>query len=121
MSSIGGMATSVHLRRPELLVSRLYQISCKYQLGMPRDLIQSMVAETVDLIVQVDRDGTGHRHVSRIAEVTAIGALQDLFRWDPASRTLNREAPLSAAKEAWIAEHTRSLSSATDGDGGDRR
>lgn len=116
MSSIGGMATSVHLRRPELLVSRLYQISCKYQLGMPRDLIQSMVAETVDCLVQVDRDGTGHRHVSRIVEVTPTGALQDLFRWDPATRTVNPVAPLSKAKEVWIAEHTRALS---PGDGGE--
>ncbi len=118
MSTVGGMASSIHIRRPEALVSRLYQIACKYQLGMPRDLIQSMVAETVDLIVQVARDGTGHRHVSRIAEVTETGAMRDLFRWDRGAHAVGRVADLSAVKQEWMAEHTSSAWAAIYGQEG---
>jgi pilus assembly protein CpaF len=112
MSSVGGMASSIHLRRPELLVSRLYQIACKYQLGMPRDLIASMVSETIDLIVQVDRDGTGHRHVTRIAEVTEAAGLQDVFRWNPETAQLEAVATLSADRTAWMRAHTRTVAKA---------
>ena len=107
MSSEGGMMTTMHLRTPEILVDRLYQIAHKYQMGMPYDLIQRMVYATVDLIVQVERDGQGHRHLVRVVEVERDGTMRDLFRWDPAARTLVSVAPLSEARQAWIAAHTR--------------
>ncbi len=107
MSSEGGMMTTMHLRTPEILVDRLYQIAHKYQMGMPYDLIQRMVYATVDLIVQVERDGQGHRHLVRVVEVERHGEMRDLFRWDPEAHTLETIAPLSEARQAWIAAHTR--------------
>lgn len=107
MSSEGGMMTTMHLRTPEILVDRLYQIAHKYQMGMPYDLIQRMVYATVDLIVQVERDGQGHRHLVRIVEVERDGTMRDLFRWDPQALVLASIAPLSDARQAWIAAHTR--------------
>lgn len=107
MSSEGGMMTTMHLRTPEILVDRLYQIAHKYQMSMPYDLIQHMVYATVDLIVQVERDGRGHRHLVRIVEVERDGTMRDLFRWDPAAQMLASIAPLSETRQAWIAAHTR--------------
>ncbi len=109
MSSEGGMLTSMHLYTPELLVDRLYQISHKYQMGMPYDLIQRMVFGTVALIAQVERDTHGHRHVRQIVEVERDGAMRPLFQWDPDRRELACVGELSDARQAWIAEHTRAL------------
>ena len=107
MSSEGGMMTTIHLRKPELLVDRLYQIAHKHQIAMPFDLIQQVIYDTVDLVVQVDRDGSGHRHLSRIVEVARDGSMTDLFLWDPASRTLVAHNPLSPDRQAWVTAHTR--------------
>ncbi|MDA8207021.1 MAG: ATPase, T2SS/T4P/T4SS family [Thermaerobacter sp.] len=107
LSSQGGSLTTMHLYTPELLADRLYQISHKYQMSMPYDLIQRMVYGTVAIIVQLERDGMGHRHVSNIVEVEREGAMRDLFRWDPQAQVLASIAPLSEARQAWIAAHTR--------------
>lgn len=107
MSSQGGSLTTMHLYKPELLADRLYQIAHKYQMGMPYDLIQRMVYGTVALIVQLERDGMGHRHVAAIVEVEREGSMRDLFRWDPQAHALAAMAPLSAERQDWIAVHTR--------------
>lgn len=107
MSSEGGMMSTMHLRTPELLADRLYQISHKYQMGFPYDLIQKMVFGTVDLLVQVERDGQGHRHLTRIVEVERDGTMTDLHRWNPTTHRVETVGDLSAARQLWIHEHTR--------------
>lgn len=115
MSSQGGSLTTMHLYTPELLADRLYQISHKYQMGMPYDLIQRMVYGTVALIVQLERDGMGHRHVSKIVEVEREGAMRDLFRWNAETHALEQVDDLSDARRLWIREHTRVPSGITTG------
>ncbi len=107
MSSEGGMMSTMHLRTPELLADRLYQISHKYQMDFPYDLIQKMVFGTIDLLVQVERDGQGHRHLTRVVEVERDGSMTDLFRWNPRTHRVETVGTLSAARQTWIHEHTR--------------
>ena len=107
MASEGGGSVTAHLRTPELFIDRLYQISHMYGMGMPYDLIQRMVYGTFDLIIQVERDGMGHRHASRIVEVESDGTMRDLFLWDPDQAQLERVGNLSDRRQRWIRAHTR--------------
>jgi len=117
MSSQGGSLTTMHLYTPELLPDRLYQIAAKHGVSMPYDLIQRMVYGTVALIVQLERDGQGHRHVQQIVEVGRDGAMHPLFRWESAQRQLVPVGALSADRQAWIAAHSGfSGESAVNGD-----
>jgi len=107
MSSEGGMMSSIHLRTPEILVDRLYQISHKYQMGMPYDLISHMVYDTTDIIVQVERDGHYHRHITRIVEAERDGSMRDLFRWNPTTQKVETVAALSDRRMEWVTAHLR--------------
>ncbi len=105
MASAGGSLTTMHLYTPELLPARLYQISHTYGRGMPYDLIQQMVYGTIALIIQLERDGQGHRHIAQMVEVEPNGVMRPLFRWDPDGHRLAQVGDLSVARQAWIQAH----------------
>ena len=105
----GGMLTTIHIRQPEMLNSRLYWIAQKNQLAIPYDLIVSSVFQSTELIVQVERDGNGHRHLSRVVETQADGTLQTLYQWDPFAHTLVFQHHLSAVKQSWMDANKRTM------------
>ncbi|WP_053958143.1 CpaF family protein [Sulfobacillus thermosulfidooxidans] len=78
----GGSLSTIHLRHPSYLISRLYYIAQKSGLPFSHDLIQQTVAQAIDLIVYVHHDPeSGSRWVSQIAETTPDGTIHVLFDW----------------------------------------
>ncbi|PSR20780.1 MAG: CpaF family protein [Sulfobacillus thermosulfidooxidans] len=76
----GGSLSTIHLRHPDYLVSRLYYIAQKSGLTLSRDLIQQTVYQAIDLIVYVHHDPTtGARRVSHVVETTEQGSVHVLF------------------------------------------
>lgn len=114
----GGMLTTIHIRQPEMLNSRLYWIAQKNQLNIPYDLIVSSVFQSTEIIVQVERDGNGHRHLSRIVETSPDGTLQTLFQWDPDRHTLVFHRHLSTVKQSWMNANKRTRIGSDEGDTG---
>lgn len=110
----GGLLTTVHIRRPDLLTTRLYWIAQKNALDIPYDLIRESVYQAIDLIVQIDRDGDGRRYVSAIVETAPEGRVVPLFTWDPQARRLERHHALSPARQQWMAQYQAQRHGADD-------
>jgi len=104
LTETGGLLSSVHIREPEALVTRLFWIAQKNGIAVSRDLIAESVGLAFDLVVQVERDlATGHRHVLRVVESTPRGDWVDLWRWNPTTQTVDRVQDLSARRQAVLA------------------
>lgn len=101
----GGIFSTIHLRRPDGLLERLFWIAQRYGFHIALDGLRITLPKAIDLVVQVDRDPSGHRHVSRIVESLPNGAWQDLFVWDPGARRLVARTALTADHRAWIEVH----------------
>ena len=101
----GGMLTSIHIKKPEYLIDRLYWIAHKNGLSVPENLIASSVWRSTDLIIQVERDGSGHRHITHVVETLANGQLRSLFHWDVGQQTLVADNALTDERQQWIDAH----------------
>jgi len=84
LTESGGGLSTIHLRHPSYLVSRLHYIAQKSHLAWTRDAIALSVNQAIDFIVQVLHDEeSGFRWVSQIVEPLTDGTTQTLFDWDP--------------------------------------
>lgn len=110
----GGLLSTIHIRRPELLTTRLYWIAQKNALDISYDLIRDSVFQAIDLIVQIDRDGDGHRYVSSIVETAPQGAARPLYAWDFDRNTLVRQNALSTPRQQWMAQYEAQRIGAND-------
>lgn len=89
LTESGGGLSTIHLRHPSYLVSRLHYIAQKSHLAWTRDAIALSVHQAIDVIVQVSHDeDTGFRWVSQIVEPLADGTTQTLFDWNEAEQEL---------------------------------
>lgn len=101
----GGLLSTIHIRRPDLLATRLYWIAQKNALSIPFELVLDSVYHAIDLIVQIDRDGDGRRYVSSIVETLPNGKVHSLFQWDPALRTLTPRDALTTERAQWMVQY----------------
>ena len=101
----GGIFSTIHLRRPDGLLERLFWIAQRYGFHVSLDGLRTTVPKAIDLVVQVDRDPSGHRHVSRIVESLPNGDWQDLFVWEPSARGLVSRNALTTDHLAWVDAH----------------
>lgn len=101
----GGMLSTFHIRRPDLLSTRLYWIAQKNKLPIPYDLVRTSVFQSIDLIVQIDRDGDGRRYISSVVETNPDGTVTPLYQWDPDQQHLVKTQELSAPRQRWINEY----------------
>ncbi len=114
LTETGGMMTTIHIRQPEMLNARLYWIANKNHMNIPLSLIESSIFQSTDMIVQVERDGNGHRHLSRIVETLQNGTLRDLFKWDADKQSLQYQNQLTPVKLEWVTAHKTSRIGAED-------
>lgn len=101
----GGIFSTIHLRRPDGLLERLLWIAQTYHFNIDAETLRQTLPKAIDLVVQVDRDASGHRHVSRIVESLPSGEWQDLFAWDPSARLLVPRNSLTKNHKDWIDAH----------------
>ena len=87
-----GSLSTIHANDPITAFSRLRTMVQESNPNMNIDAIDSMVASAIELIVQVERDGNGHRHISEIVAVEGYqdGTIvhNDLFKFNPVTRCL---------------------------------
>jgi len=110
----GGLLSTIHIRRPDLLATRLYWIAQKNALNIPFDLVLDSVYHAIDLIVQIDRDGDGRRYVSSIVETMANGRVHPLFQWDAAQQTLVARDAMTPDRAQWMAQYQAKRMQAND-------
>jgi len=82
-----GSLTTAHANSPRDLLSRLEVMVLMAGMDLPVQAIREQVASAVTLVVQQLRDGSGHRRISQVTEVTGMEGgriqMQDLYRFDP--------------------------------------
>ena len=106
ITDVGGILGTIHTRRPEDMVERLYWIGHRNGIIVPWDLMVRTAGKGIDIIVQLEKDGDGHRHVMRVVESHPSGDPTTLWRWDPEAHATMPAGRLSAARASWVAEHT---------------
>lgn len=101
LTESGGGLSTIHLRHPSYLVSRLHYIAQKAGLGWTRDTIQVSVHQAIDLIVQVLHDEeTGFRWVSHVVEPLPDGTTRTLWTWD-GTTAAQPQAPSAKLTQLW--------------------
>lgn len=105
ISAEGGMFSTIHLRRPDALLERLLWIAQRNRFNVDVAVLERTLPKAIDIVVQVDQDATGHRHISRIVESLPNGQWQDLFVWDHADRKLRTTGKLTHDHLDWLAAH----------------
>ena len=101
LTETGGLLSSVHIKEPDALITRLFWIAQRNGIATSRDLIAESVGLAFDILVQVDRDLlTGHRHVLRVVESTPDGHWRDLWVWNPRTQTVEAANALSPRRQA---------------------
>ncbi len=105
ISAEGGMFSTIHLRRPDALLERLLWIAQRNRFNVDVGVLERTLPKAIDLVVQVDQDATGHRHVSRIVESLPDGRWEDLFVWDHVNRVLRTTGHLTRDHTEWLAIH----------------
>jgi pilus assembly protein CpaF len=101
----GGVLSTVHLRRPDGLLERLLWIAQYSHFTVDIETLRMTLPKAIDLVVQVDVDYVGHRHVSRIVESLPNGEWQDLFHWNSMTRRLVSQGSLTTDHLAWLDMH----------------
>jgi pilus assembly protein CpaF len=71
-SGHGGCLSTIHASTPLDALRRLETLALYRGLSLPLVALRSQIASGVDVIVQVERAHDGSRHVSEIAEVSAL-------------------------------------------------
>ena len=104
----GGVLSTIHLRRPDGLLERLLWIAETAHFTVNLDALRYTLPKAIDLIAQVVRDASGHRHVNRIVESTPDGSWRDLFAWDPSTRRLVAQNTLTDDHQRWLDAHRTS-------------
>jgi pilus assembly protein CpaF len=66
-----GALSTVHANSPADALARLETLALMAGVGLPHETIAEQVRRGIDLVVQIERDGDGSRHVTEIAEVEA--------------------------------------------------
>jgi pilus assembly protein CpaF len=101
LTETGGVMSSIHVKEPDALVTKLFWIAQKNRIAVSRDLIADSARFAFDLLVQVVRDPvTGHRHVWTVAESTPDGQWRTLWQWDPVRHTVVPIEALSPMRQA---------------------
>lgn len=101
----GGLFSTIHLRRPDALLERLLWIAQRNRFNVDTAVLERTLPKAIDLVVQVDQDLTGHRHITRIVESLPNGQWQDLFTWDYADHRLKVVGKLTEDHLAWLDAH----------------
>ena len=100
LTETGGLLSSIHIREPDALITRLFWIAQKNNINTSRELIAESVGLAFDILVQVDRDlMTGHRHVLRVVESTPDGKWNDLWVWNPRTQLVEQVGQLSERRQ----------------------
>ncbi|TAF15592.1 MAG: CpaF family protein [Alphaproteobacteria bacterium] len=78
-----GSLTTIHANTPRDGLARIENMIGMAGLGLPTIAIRKQMASAIHFIIQAERSGSGHRHVSRITEVIGIEGdvvtMQDIF------------------------------------------
>lgn len=83
----GSMGT-VHANDPDACVSRMNNLVLQAGLDLPSKFINVLIAEAIDIIVQISRLKDGSRKITHITEVveyvpeTEIVVTKDIYRWN---------------------------------------
>ncbi|MBI3543871.1 MAG: Flp pilus assembly complex ATPase component TadA, partial [Deltaproteobacteria bacterium] len=78
-----GSLTTVHANSPAEALHRLELLALLGAQNLSIECIREWIRSSIDLVVQVERDAGGRRHVARIARVGPRGEeLRDLYRRD---------------------------------------
>ncbi|AEJ40815.1 component of type IV pilus [Sulfobacillus acidophilus TPY] len=109
----GGIFSTIHLRTPHVFLERLLLIAERYNLRLSMPLLERIIPKAIDFIIQVERDGEGHRHISEIVEHLPDGRAQTLYAWNPQTHQLESRLPLADHHRAWMQRHQRSASPAS--------
>lgn len=105
LTSEGGVFSTIHLRQPNALLERLLWIAQRFGMNVSIETLQRTIPKAIDFIVQVDRDGSGHRHVSRVTESLDSGEWQDIFVWDEQKKTQVWRNELTKDHKEWFEAH----------------
>lgn len=81
-----GSLTTVHANSTVDALSRLETLASMSDVSLPVDTIRDQINGAIDVIVQLERDATGTRRVSEIAEVTS--ERRDSYMTQPIMRSL---------------------------------
>ena len=81
-----GSLTTVHANSTVDALSRLETLASMSDVSLPVDPIRDQINGAIDVIVQLERDATGTRRVSEIAEVTS--ERRDSYMTQPIMRSL---------------------------------
>lgn len=83
-----GSLTTLHANGPEEVVPRLVMM-VRYGMELPVEIIEAQIASALDLVVQQDRVGGGHRRITQIAMRSAgasagdsAGFFTPIVQWD---------------------------------------
>ncbi len=80
-----GSISTIHANSPRHALSRLETMVGLGMGNIPSSAIREMIAEAIDLVIQVNRNSDGHRRVTSLTEITGISgniiATQEVFRF----------------------------------------
>ena len=87
-----GSLSTVHANAPRDALARLETMVLMAGYDLPSRAIREQIASALHLIVQIERNRDGSRHISHLTEVVGmegeIITLQDLYRYDHKSKAL---------------------------------
>ena len=66
-----GSLTTVHANSAREALGRLETLASMSELDLPSDTVRDQINGAIDVIVQLERDGDGHRHVREVAAVVS--------------------------------------------------
>ena len=73
-----GSLTTVHANTALDALGRLETLASMSDLELPSDTVRDQINGAIDVVVQLERDGNGHRHVREVAAV--VSARREAFR-----------------------------------------
>lgn len=80
-----GSISTIHANSPRHALSRLETMVGLGMGNIPSQAIREMIAEAIDLVIQVNRHSDGHRRITSCTEVTGISggviSTQEVFRF----------------------------------------
>jgi pilus assembly protein CpaF len=75
----GGSLTTVHANNARKALARLRTCSAMANTGIPHAAISSLIADSFDYIVQIERDEDGFRHVAEVQKMGRYDSVLDTF------------------------------------------
>lgn len=87
-----GSLTAIHANHAYSALRKLEAFVLMEEDGVSADLVRRYMAGVINIVVQLERDSEGHRHVSEIAEVIGMHGneveIEPIFEWDQDEQVL---------------------------------